>query len=228
PLSSQVVKSGDVFAGENWMTPAPVIWLMTVLETPDEAAPITALTPWPRRAVVDWVAMSVLVSPESRCTTETGAPKTPPASLTSLMPRLTPAISGGPRNASDPVVGRSDPSFRGVAVVVVEGGTGPVLVAAWLLPAPAPAPGAGQEMPGGGGGGAGPVLVAAWLLPAPAPALGAGQEMPAAAAELDPVWLGVEDPPQAVARRATPMPSAVSLAARGAAWERSNIRCLLD
>ncbi|VXC02044.1 hypothetical protein ARTHRO9V_200057 [Arthrobacter sp. 9V] len=147
--------------------------------------------------MVDWVAMSVLVSPESRWVTSTGAPKTPPASLTSLMPRLTPAISGGPRNASDPVVGRSDPSLSGVAVVVVEGGTGPVLVAAWLLPAPAPP-------------------------------LGAGQEIPAAAADEDPVWVGVEDPPQAVAKRATPMPSAVSLAARGAAGERSNIRCLLD
>jgi hypothetical protein len=78
-------------------------------------------------------------------------------------------------------------------------------------------------------GGTGPVLVAAWLLPAPAPPLGAGQEMPAAAeAEEDPVCVGVEDPPQAVAKRATPMPSAVSLAARGAAGERSNIRCLLD
>ncbi|MCY1249668.1 hypothetical protein D9M72_632240 [compost metagenome] len=65
-MSSQVVKSGDVFAGENWITPAPVIWLMTVLETPDEAAPIMALTPLPSSAVVDCVAISVLVSPESR------------------------------------------------------------------------------------------------------------------------------------------------------------------
>jgi hypothetical protein len=51
------------------MTPAPVIWLMTVLETPEEAAPMMALTPWPSRADVDWVAISVLVSPESRWVT---------------------------------------------------------------------------------------------------------------------------------------------------------------
>jgi hypothetical protein len=101
------------------------------------------------------------------------------------MPRLTPAISGGPRNASEPVVGRSDPIFRGVSVVVVEGGTEPP-AAAELVPAPL--------------------------------ALAVGHAMPAAAAELEPVELGVDEPPQAVARRATPMLSAVSLAMRGAAW----------
>jgi hypothetical protein len=43
--------------------------------------------------------------------------------------------------------------------------------------------------------------------------------MPAAAAEADPVVdVGVDEPPQAVARRATPMLSAVSLAIRGATW----------
>ena len=147
-----------------------------------------------QEAVVDWVAMSVLVSPESRWMTWTGLPSTPPASLISLMPRLTPAISGGPRNASDPVVGRSDPIFSGVAVVVVDGGTAPVAVA---------------------------------VLAAPAVALGAGQAMPAAAA-VRCVALGVEVPPQAVARRATPMPSAVSLATRGAAWGSEIIDNLLD
>ena len=128
--------------------------------------------------------MSVLVSPESRWITWTGLPRTPPAALTSLMPRLTPAISGGPRNASDPVVGRSDPIFSGVGVVVVEAGTEPVSAA---------------------------------VLVAPAVALGAGQAMPPAAAVVS-VELGVGLPPQAVARRATPMLSAVSLATRGAAW----------
>jgi len=104
--------------------------------------------------------------------------------LTSLTPRLTPAISGGPRNASDPVVGRSDPSFSGVGVVVVAAGTLPICVE---------------------------------LLVAPAVALGAGHAIPPAAAE-DSVALGVEPPPQAVAKRATPMLSAVSLATLGAAW----------
>ena len=54
-----------------------------------------------------------------------------------------------------------------------------------------------------------------WLPPL---ALGAGQAMPEAAGVVEPVELGVDEPPQAVARRATPMLSAVSLATRGAAW----------
>jgi hypothetical protein len=58
-------------------------------------------------------------------------------------------------------------------------------------------------------------------LAALADALGAGQEMLPAAAllELEPDPDGVpEDPLQAVARRATPTPSAASFAARGATW----------
>src|SRR5450830_247422 len=171
------------------MTPAPVIWLITVLETPEEAAPMMAPTPWPRSAVVDCVAMSVLVSPESRWMTSTGLPMTPPASLISLMPRLTPAISGGPRKAREPVVGSSEPIFSGVSVVVEDAGTEPAALA--VLLAAAAALGAGQEMP------------PAW---------------PDADAEPEPLEDGVDEPPQAVARRATPMLSAVSLAMRGAAW----------
>jgi hypothetical protein len=59
-------------------------------------------------------------------------------------------------------------------------------------------------------------------------ALGAGHAMPAAAAELEPVELGVDEPPQAVARRATPMLSAVSLAMRGATWGSEVMYKLLD
>jgi hypothetical protein len=59
-------------------------------------------------------------------------------------------------------------------------------------------------------------------LPAPADELGAGQEIvPDAAAlpEAEPELDGVpEEPLHAVARMATPMPSAASFAARGAAW----------
>jgi hypothetical protein len=64
---------------------------------------------------------------------------------------------------------------------------------------------------------AGTPPVSVEVLLAPAVALGAGHAMPPAAAE-DSVALGVEPPPQAVARRATPMPSAVSLATFGAVW----------
>jgi hypothetical protein len=70
--------------------------------------------------------------------------------------------------------------------------------------------------------------------PAPAPvvalpvALGAGQAIPDAAGVVEPVELGVDEPPQAVARRATPMLSAVSLATRGAAWGSEIIESLLD
>jgi hypothetical protein len=48
-------------------------------------------------------------------------------------------------------------------------------------------------------------------------ALGAGQAIPDAAGVVELVELGVGEPPQAVAKRATPMLSAVSLATRGAA-----------
>ena len=60
------VKSAEVFAGENWMMPAATIWSMTVLVTPDEAAPMMAETSCERRSVTETVAVSVVVSPESR------------------------------------------------------------------------------------------------------------------------------------------------------------------
>jgi hypothetical protein len=75
-------------------------------------------------------------------------------------------------------------------------------------------------------GGTAPVSVA--VLEAPAVALGAGQEMPPAAPAAEVVAVGVELPPQAEARRATPMLSAVSLATRGAAWGSEIIESLLD
>jgi hypothetical protein len=75
--------------------------------------------------------------------------------------------------------------------------------------------------------GTGPPAAAA--VEAPAVALGAGQEMPAAAVGAAvSVELGVEVPPQAVARRATPTPSAVSLATRGATGGSEIIDNLLD
>jgi hypothetical protein len=66
----------------------------------------------------------------------------------------------------------------------------------------------------------GATVAAAEALPAPADELGAGQEIvPEAAALLELELDGVpEEPLHAVARMATPMPSAASFAARGAAW----------
>ena len=53
----------------------------------------------------------------------------------------------------------------------------------------------------------------------PPVALGAGHAMPAAWADAEPLDAGaVDEPPQAVARRATPTLSTVSLAMRGATW----------
>jgi len=52
--------------------------------------------------------------------------------------------------------------------------------------------------------------------------------MAPAGAVVDSVELGVEVPPQAVARKATPMLSAVSFAIRGAAGESEIIDNLLD
>jgi len=71
-----------------------------------------------------------------------------------------------------------------------------------------------------------PVSPAA-LVPPPV-ALGAGHAIPAAAAELDPDELGAGDPPQAVAKRATPRLSTVSLATRGATRGSEVMYKLLD
>ena len=49
PLSSYVVKASEVLAGENWMTPAPTTWSMNCSDVPDDAAPMMAETPSPRR-----------------------------------------------------------------------------------------------------------------------------------------------------------------------------------
>ena len=57
----------------------------------------------------DCDAVSVVVSPESESNFFTGLPLTPPASLISFSARSTPANSGGPRNASEPVWGSSVP-----------------------------------------------------------------------------------------------------------------------
>src|SRR5829696_4169054 len=109
PLSSYVVSSSDVLAGEISTAPAPVILSMTDRETLDEAAPTTASTLFDNSRSTDWDAVSVEVSPESESTFSTCVPLTPPASLMSWRARSTPANSGGPRKASEPVCGSSVP-----------------------------------------------------------------------------------------------------------------------
>ena len=112
PLSSHVLKSGEVLAGDIISVPSPVIWLITVLVTPEDAAPMIADTFCPSISVLDWVAMFVVVSPESRCMVVTSLPFTPPAALISLTARSTPAVIGGPKNDRPPVLGNRVPSFR--------------------------------------------------------------------------------------------------------------------
>jgi hypothetical protein len=73
--------------------------------------------------------------------------------------------------------------------------------------------------------GTAPPALAFDVLPGAAP--GAGQEIPDADVVVS-VELGVEVPPQAVTRKATPTLSAVSLARRGAAGESEIIDNLLD
>src|SRR5690606_37345559 len=94
-LSSQVVKSGEVFAGEKVMTPAPTAWSRKSLVTPDDAAPMSAWTPSPSSfgTVVSYALLSG--SPESPYVTSMVMPLA--ASLTSAVARPTPASSGGPR-----------------------------------------------------------------------------------------------------------------------------------
>src|SRR3954468_19883636 len=83
---------------------------MRLSEPPDDAAPTMADTFSDRRAVTDWVARSVEVSPESLWDTLTVMPAL--ASLMSAVARSTPANSGGPRTASVPVCGRIVPRLR--------------------------------------------------------------------------------------------------------------------
>src|SRR3954447_16905479 len=111
PLSAYDVSSSEVLAGEISMTPAPVILSITESETLDDAAPTMASTLLERRRSTDCDAVSVEVSPESESTFSTCLPFTPPASLMSLSARSTPANSGGPRKASEPVGGSGVPIF---------------------------------------------------------------------------------------------------------------------
>ncbi len=110
PLSSHVVKSGEVLAGEKVMMPSLTLLSRNSLVTPDEAAPIMAETPslWSLGTVVSNALLSA--SPESPKVTSTVMPAA--ASLTSLTASWTPASSGGPRKARLPVWGRTVPSLR--------------------------------------------------------------------------------------------------------------------
>src|SRR3954468_23281757 len=104
--------AGEVFAGENCTTPAPVILSMTLSDTEDEAAP-TITSAFASRSLSVWApAMSGVPSPESALTCLTGLPSTPPAALMSSMAVCTPANSGGPRKARSPVCGSSVPTVN--------------------------------------------------------------------------------------------------------------------
>ena len=59
------MKSIDVLAGENCTTPAATIWSITVLETPEDAAPTIADTSSDSKSVTETVAVSVVVSEET-------------------------------------------------------------------------------------------------------------------------------------------------------------------
>jgi len=101
-------------AGEICTILALVMSSTTLSVTEDDAAPMIADTFLEISSVTDCVATSALsASDESVCSTVTSSPSTPPASLISSIARSTPAISGGPRYASDPVCGRSVPRTSG-------------------------------------------------------------------------------------------------------------------
>ncbi len=83
---------------------------MKVFETPEDAAPMIAVLPSAMSEVADWLAMSVVVSPESLAVLVTVMPAL--ASLMSFTARSTPANSGGPSTAREPVCGRIVPILR--------------------------------------------------------------------------------------------------------------------
>src|SRR6478736_8208798 len=104
--------AGEVFAGENCTTPAPVILSMTLSDTEDDAAPTMASAFASSSLSVCAPAMSGVPSPESALTWTTSLPSTPPAALMSSTAVCTPANSGGPRNARSPVCGSRVPIVR--------------------------------------------------------------------------------------------------------------------
>src|SRR6478736_10223600 len=104
--------AGEVFAGENCTTPAPVILSITLSDTEEDAAP-TMTSAFASSSLSVWApAMSGVPSPESALTWTTSLPFTPPAALMSSTAVWTPANSGGPRKARSPVCGRSVPTVR--------------------------------------------------------------------------------------------------------------------
>src|SRR3954449_1521385 len=102
--------AGEVLAGENSTTPAPVILSMTLSETEDAAAPMMMSALALRSLSTLCPAMSGVPSPESALACFTGLPFTPPAALMSLTAASTPANSGGARKARSPVCGSSVPT----------------------------------------------------------------------------------------------------------------------
>ena len=87
----------------------------TFCDTDDDAAPMTAETFASMSFAADAVdTVRSVLSPESVSNVQAFVP----AATMSVTARPTPAISGGPRNASVPVTGSSVPIFRVSALVV--------------------------------------------------------------------------------------------------------------
>ena len=123
--SSRVERAGDVDAGEiNTAPPGMVCDCATASVTPDDNEPTMPPTP---SMLISALAASVAICslvPESRCTTSSSAPLTPPASLTIWTARSTALWIGGPNVARSPVASNRVPiltfsatgSVAGVAV----------------------------------------------------------------------------------------------------------------
>ena len=108
-----MVSAGDVLAGEIISTPLLVTRSSTFSVTDDEAAPMRTSTFFGSKRLTVCVAVLVDESPESPSSRTTFLkPGTPPAALMSLIASLTASTSGGPRNASEPVTGRSVPTVK--------------------------------------------------------------------------------------------------------------------
>ena len=109
-LSFSVVSAGEVDAGEIITTPPGIVCdCATASVTPDESEPTIPPTPSTfTNALAASVAICSLV-PESRCTTCSSAPFTPPASFTSSTAKSTALCIGGPNVAKSPVASSSVP-----------------------------------------------------------------------------------------------------------------------
>ena len=106
------MKSGAVLAGENWITPAPVILSITVSDTPEGGGTDDDVGVLAQQAVGGLAAMSVEVSRVALDGVRICSPFTPPASLMSADGQVDAGELRWAEKASEPVSGSRVPTVN--------------------------------------------------------------------------------------------------------------------